>query len=242
MGCYPWSDRVVPLICQRPRVVYVHVPKTGGTQTAAILRARGAIKEGAEHGPIRVVSHDTRAASTCVATLRDPWSWYASWYEHALTLGDEGARRLSAWGRGATDWRSVMHGVTHPEPPPGCPRSPGVLWTQGGDWSRVTAPHGLYTWAVEYFTQERSGAWAVDRVIDTAQLIEGWSEVLGVDVARGRANERKPDALPDRYADAYDDEMISWVSKADKPMIDLFGWEPFAPLSAPVVNIRDLHE
>jgi|GEM_PF-3193672 hypothetical protein len=228
----------MPLVCQSPRIVYVHVPKTGGTRTDAILRAVGARKEGAGHDSIRVVPYAIRRTSTCVATLRDPWSWYASWYEHAMTLGDEGRRKLREWGRGSTEWRDVMYGVTHPEDQPRHHKCPGVLWTQNGSISRVTAPHGVYTWAVRYFLQERDGSWATDKVVDTAQLGAGWSAILGAEIDDTKANERKGGILPANYADAYDDEMIGWVARADAPMIEHFGWEPFAPLSSPVFDLR----
>jgi len=230
----------MPLTCQTPRpVVYVHIPKTGGTQTRAVLRqVGGARKVGAGHDSIRVVPYNVRRDSLCVATLRDPWTWYASWYEHSIAaLGDEGRNRLAAWGNGAHDFESVLYGVTHPEDLPRSPLWPGVLFMHAGSFRRVTAPHGLLSWCWRYFCCERDGSDAVGAVIDTAQLTAGWAEVLGVKVPDGTANARKSSILPESYADAYSPEMLEWVREADAPIIDRFGFEPFQPLDKPVTYL-----
>jgi len=230
----------MPYVCQSPApLVYVHIPKTGGTQTREILRARGGRKEGAGHDSIRVVPYALRRDSLCVASLRDPWTWYASWYEHARRLGDEGVRLLRQWSDTPGDFESVLYGVTHPEDLPTAPKRPGVIFTHDGSYPRATAPHGLFTWLWGYFCCERDGTEIVDVVIDTAQINEGWASILGEPV-EGHANGRSIPTLPKNYADAYTPEMIQWVRAADAGLIERFGFEPFVPMPQPVTHLCTL--
>ncbi len=231
----------MPYVCQSPApLVYVHIPKTGGTQTREILRAHGGRKEGKGHDSIRVVPYALRRDSLCVATLRDPWTWYASWYEHARRLGDEGLRLLSQWSDTPEDFESVLYGVTHPLNLPAAPKRPGVVFVHDETFPRSTAPHGLLTWLWGYFCCERDGTEAVDVVIDTASLTDGWSQVLGTKVNNGRANKRPKGILPADYAAAYTPEMVEWVRAADASLIDRFGFEPFKALPTPVVHLETL--
>ena len=231
----------MPYVCQDPDpVVYVHIPKTGGTQSRETLRPHGGRKEGAGHDSIRVVPYALRASSLCVASIRDPWSWYASLYEHAMNLGDEGRRLLKQWGNGSDDWAAVLYGMTHPLDLPSAPKVPGVVFRHVGSYPRSTAPHGLFTWVLRYFCQERDGTWAIDAVIDTAQLSAGWSSILNEPPTDARANARRPLALPADYAEAYTPEMIEWVRRADAPMVGLFGFDPFAPMAQPVTHLCTL--
>jgi hypothetical protein len=231
----------MPFVCRSPQsLVYVHIPKTGGTQSREILRAHGGRKEGRGHDSIRVVPYALRRDSLCVATLRDPWTWYASWYEHARRLGDEGLRLLRQWSATPLDFESVLYGLTHPYDLPAAPKRPGVVFVHDASYPRSTAPHGLLSWCWRYFCCERDGTEVVDVVIDTASLTEGWSQVLGVDVKPGKANQRPAGVLPTDYAAAYTPEMVGWVHQADAPLIQRFGFEPFAPLRSPVVHLETL--
>ena len=232
------------------RHIFVHLPKTGGTTTTRILarhdggtvhlRGRGG------HDPGWMVRPDELAGRTLIGNVRDPWSWYCSWYQHSRIAGDAAVNDLRTWGGGSIEWRDVLRGVTRGA------RSPHGI----GVILRIPQPHRsdaraalarhhwglaswLATWCYGASDSWRRGPvlarWGVPEFVHTSRLAEGLSALLGVPLdelsAFERANTRwhRADQQygPADYRDWYDDEMMAWVQAADGWYAEALSLRPF---------------
>ncbi len=185
-------------------LLYIHVPRTGGTFISNVLEKHGVGSrqlslEVGGHDGIREVPERTTDTTLTFATLRDPWSWYASVDAHYRQKGrfdgalheyfgkqvsfKEVIQGFTQAGNGSkvrTDHTARYPGARHPEP-----GLPGQLARSGV---------GLYTWMVirmlcreplesvdglsRMLDQYGDIPWGVNAIIDTAQLREGLSAVL----------------------------------------------------------------
>jgi len=127
----------VPVVT--PDYVFGHMPKTGGTWAADYLRATTrSTFVGRSHWPLRLVPEhvweDRRALGT--------WSWYGSWYLHAM-CEPLARRRLSQIDGGATAFQDVLEGLLVRKDT--LPRHIGAMWVfeEGGDWRDDFRESGL---------------------------------------------------------------------------------------------------
>lgn len=191
------------------RLAFVHLPKTGGAWITEQLRVylggsfvcRGhtpasvALRE----RPDGMFDPESRPKLT-FGILRDPWSWYASWYHHAMSCGEAYREGLSVYGGGSLAFRDVLYGVTHADPDrapgttgaPGTAAGPGVFF-HGFDASLTDRLRGdlmgLMSWCVRnQYRQTRAGrvdrasmvprsGFLVDLFLDTATLRQGFAEL-----------------------------------------------------------------
>lgn len=211
---------------QTPEFLFIHVPKTGGvTMTDLFLRyCAGAARINAGwdsyHEPRSAFSPEGRKV---VSNVRDPWTWYASWYFHSKKRD---APWLIEYGQGLTDFRSVLYGVTHP--------GKVGLAKLGGYWPDVEGEvdvwkargEGLCSYVFRYM-------WGgeVDALIPTDRLKEGMEKLLNSPLMVVKMNDNKDGG---NYRPLYNDEMIRWVAAADPVVISTFEFSPFSASKQPM--------
>lgn len=153
---------------------YVHMPKTGGTSVREALRDAGWLPTVVHH-PDRVLrSHiparDMPDGMALFATLRHPWAWYASWYDHLRrALPNERCERvLRHYGRGSIEWEDVLEGLLHPEDLGEMPFRGDPLFNPAGEI--LVEDGGLYATHVRHYLQDAFGEWLVDTVVPTKRI------------------------------------------------------------------------
>ena len=205
--------------------VYVHMPKTGGCWIRDRLRAEPGSKDVVrEHTP----AHELRARNfedkALWGTIRDPWSWYASWYNHVMQHPTH--TRLAEYSGGSIEFRDVLKGILAGG---SAPQLLGISWPFHDEtWKRelfVESPIGLYSWVVRYMYGS-----GIRTLVDMRQMSAGLQELFGLETAKDDyppVNHRTY-KLPPR--DMYDDELIQAVYDADRYLVEGLGYgAPFAP-------------
>lgn len=201
------------------------MPKNGGTFLRDLVQKHGN-KDKFGHLPARKIIQKVPGVNL-YGTIRDPWTWYASWYAHCTKnrVPCEKMRRFY----GPTfkvalknvlnkthldDGYSVMNVYEH------CP-----------SWRDCEG--SLYTHWFEMFYGDH-----VKTFIDTAQLYEGVEELLGhkVDPRRfpplNTSNRKVP------VNEMYDQELIDLVWEKDGPLAKKLGFTPFSKSThGPVIRL-----
>lgn len=213
----------------------VRAPKTGGTWTERVLRAHGAkTRVKGTHDPyLDTADHPAAQGLTPFGTIRDPWSWYLSWWAHCVRAGpwrpfglrprEEGGSSqwiADAYGGGLIQFRDVLYGATHPGTvvPQGAGIGVGCIY-QAGEWKDfIDQSEGLYSWTMDLIYD------GVETFVDQGRLQEDVGKLLGIEGPEKRANVGHHNGIDD-----YDETMLAWVTQADKRWIDRFRFEPFKP-------------
>jgi len=216
------------------QLLHIHMPKTGGLWVGRVLLAAGGTKVAGlrRHDPHNAVPDEVREGRLVFGTIRDPWSWYLSFWRH-LRVGRDGQMLLRQLGRGDQNFGPFLRGAT--DPGVWC-RMPDSLTSGWWDWP--VGGDGLYTETFRAIYGE--GGHGVDALIDTAQLTVGLSELLGIDVSgfpiQNRAADRERDSIrhPHRmYEITQGAEKV--VRKYDGEMAHALGYDgPFSQLRSPI--------
>ena len=223
-------------------IVYGHMPKTGGSWVSDVLKRT---REGQQvlraHDGLRDLPVGVSEGRIYIGTIRDPWSWYCSWYCHAVCHPDY-RERLTIYGAGKADFKSVLYGVTHPAA--GREVVPiGIFWpTEWGaagerrslhDW--LSSGTGLYSWVVHRVYGDGSGRLIPGAFLELQNLRQGLGSLLGRELSVEHfppvnLTSRKP--VPMDMSPVYDTEGVSWVRSADRQVAAYFGYrDPFSPSS-----------
>lgn len=219
-------------------LLFVHMPKTGGIWVADVLRRlAGAqpVPGTQRHTSVHEIPEGALGDRHTFGTLRDPWSWYASMWQH-LRNGVDGPPILRALGSGQEDFPSVLRGMTDPQIWGAVPESLRGGWP----WP---APRnmGLYSAVLEMMF---GSPVEVHILIDMRHLYEGLSSLLGVLVSPERFPPRN--TSQDRPATAvacpgglYGASELRLVEEADWEVSWVLGYEePFKSLDPPLMEIR----
>lgn len=215
-------------------LVHFHVPKTGGSSVLAAMTGAGGERLGNGHDLWTQWRHEVEGLR-CFATIRDPWSRYASFWLHALRVNKYAG--LEAWGGGSMRFRDVLYGWTHVEANR-VSRETAVIWHPGAAHKLVASGLGLYSWEVQRMCGGRMDAW-----VATDRLHEGLLEigVGGPEVVKNNAGPRcdysvrrllaelgaPPEVANGEYRGLYDDEALEWVAESEAELIERFGWAPW---------------
>lgn len=198
------------------------MPKTGGTWTGRWLRQiyQGTYFTGHYHDSVDDVDPGDR---TVFGTIRDPWSWYYSWWWQATHSGISKKRVFEYGGEEQLeDFRSVLYGATHPEESKVVVR-PGLFWgPQGRDESFANGGRGLYSWS---FHRVYGDPAKVLNFVDMSDIQGGITSLVGklpYD-ASGRPRENVG-SYEVSIPDIYDEEMEQWVRDADRKVINMLGY------------------
>jgi len=205
------------------------MPKTAGTSVhCAFNRAAGGpSRVGGGHDPASL-HRDAIGQRLVLGTMRNPWQWYRSLFEHAMNNDASQRSHLAEWGGGSLEFRDVVYGWTGHRP--GYRARPGVIWEPVDD-SMPEPGEGLWSWALRYFY---GSPWLVDVLLDCAQLDAGL-RLLNVEPVEPKNTREHRGAgrfvaMTSRAAEAalWDAEMFSWVQQGDGAMAAALGYH--APL------------
>jgi hypothetical protein len=94
------------------KLVFVHVPRTGGSFISAVLRDHLGLDAKAPRFPTHASYEELPVEfrdrpGFCV--VRNPWDWYVSWYHHGMKRGPRLARLDPAHPKGAL-WQTAFSG------------------------------------------------------------------------------------------------------------------------------------
>jgi hypothetical protein len=198
------------------------MPKTGGSWVEHyLIHALGGTiyPHLPGHAPAAQLPAHVRARKTLFGTVRDPLSWYVSWYTHAFH-NPAHRERLRVFGSGEEDFESVMRGALYPRLDR-CPDSPGVIWEVPVAGRRVFLGRGesLYTWAFRYIYGE------VPHFIRMENLAESLGKFLHLRIdtktypPRNTRSERSTDVKVE-----YSDELRDLVRERDGGVARLLGY------------------
>jgi len=219
-----------------PGFSFHHAPKHGGGTVARIAQERwGAVSRGGGHD--RAIRH--QGPGKHIATARDPWTWYCSWYLHARSGPDDQWDSLREIGQGSIEFRDVLYGCTHGI----AAERAGVIIDGDPELFRASG-RGLCTWLHRHLLCDDNDEWAVNVLLDTQHSITALAHLTDSDLSgckpvntrEQRGEARWTDHRP--YRDWYDDEMISWVAEADAEHIALFSWPPIGRSTEHFVVVR----
>jgi hypothetical protein len=207
------------------RLLKAHMPKTGGSWLryhlidqlggSSLARQPWALPD---HAPIADVPAEIRRGRVAFGTIRDPWSWYLSWYNQASKSGLS-AHNVSQFGLGDSSFKEVLYGATHGRD---TEAKPGMFWGPSAAKSGFAGGRdGLYTWSARYVYGE---PWGIDALVDMPQMLAALAELTGSEQER-----YKPPLNVGTYTKGldlgvYDEEMIEWVRSADGGLIYLMGY------------------
>ena len=162
-------------------------------------------------------------------TIRDPWSWYLSWYSHQKS-------DLDIHGEGSSEFKDVLMGTLSRDPER-CPKNAAIMWCISGESASAYPDDqgGIFTWAFRHTYGDQ-----VKTFVDTKRMHEGVEVLFGGTPSRDSA----PPAhtrnleLPKPPEEMYDDEMVEAVYNEDMSLIELLGYEgPFSTLKEPVTEV-----
>jgi hypothetical protein len=203
--------------------VYIHMPKTGGMWVAAVLRDQGAQKiPGLQrHAPLRRVPASILEGRQSVGTIRDPWSWYTSFWQH-LGAGVDGPQLRRALGDGDESFSAVLQGLLDPNRWGSLPES-----VRGG-WPWPEPSHdSFFTSLVHWFY---GNPIQIDRLLDTRTLTSDLSDLLGTPIEtppKNTAWDRPASAVKDPFT-LFSEDDLALVWELDGPMSRLLGYDsPF---------------
>lgn len=210
------------------KYVYCHMPKTGGTWMTNYLQQ--------EHEGVRALSGHSAASEldpavyegkTLFGTVRDPWSWYLSWYNHATrNKGARLAMKTYCDGR-EPSFHEVLRNLLERR---NVPDYYNLIWRAPGQLARrdewLAYEGGLYSF---WFDEIYGGL--VWTFIDTSRLYEATEQLLGVVIDRRKYRPKNAarDVTPDNLNDirAYNSELIDLVEKYDGELAQKLNFSPF---------------
>lgn len=173
------------------------------------------------HCSISDIPADIQEGRLLFGTIRDPWSWYYSWYIQAKGVAWS-KDRLAEYGQGDDSFRAVLYGATHPRDIPGVRERPGLFWgPRVIDDSFADGTVGLYSWSAKKVYEDLSD---VQVLVDMAQMHEGLEELTDrVELVAPPTNRGNYTWRP--MSEIYlDDDMVRWVADADKALIERIGY------------------
>jgi len=224
----------MPLLAQKK--VYIHMPKTGGSWIAKLIKNDlGGTDVGGHHGHAswdQLRPHEARDKELW-GTIRDPWSWYHSWWRHGMRTGLKDA--MAVYGGGSTEFKDVLYGVLSKDPNR-CPERCAVIWSlpkeEASRWEYLKGDGGLYSWAFSHMYGDR-----VRTLVDINRMSEGVRELFNISTNN---DSHPPVNSVDRVTedDHYDDEMARKVLEIDQALISHLGYEgPGSSLKTPVLRL-----
>lgn len=223
------------ILYEPKRLLFAHLPHTGGTFVEQILYDLGAERISDQHTPTWQMGAALRERYTVVGLHRHPVPWYRSCYAFAQRVlrGEVVAEHISRpaialsmalYGRGSADRREVIYGMTHRAEVAGLPPLLGLATCSVYPNAAMLAPGGLWTWFVHWYYGgiEIDGRQTrpPDVWLRQSHLNADLAALLGVDV---RHLDMRPRTNPSP-APPLTDEERAWVWEADGPIASAWGY------------------
>ncbi|MHC4929404.1 MAG: hypothetical protein ACYTFU_06965 [Planctomycetota bacterium] len=206
--------------------------KTGGVWMSDHLRAHHDGRAIGSHGhlPAHLLDSDEAEGKMLWGTIRDPWSWYLSWYSHQKPDLDKCG--------GSSEFKDVLMETLRRDPEH-YPENSAVMWSISGasadarNDTYIDGQGGLFTWTFFYMFGDQ-----VKTFVDINRMHEGVEALFGSSPDSDQPTNIRNLDLPSSPEEMYDDEMIEAVYRADSHLIETLGYEgPFSVLKEPVVSI-----
>jgi len=224
-------------------LAYWHMPKTGGMSVYRVLRHLGTgfgqINHLKRHGKAESIPSSALKGRALFGTVRDPWSWYASLYNMAISgayPSEQQQKNVKLMGNGSSEFKDFLYGMTHALDVEEMPDPFPLIWDpdphlhHGAEADYLSSGLGLCSWAFRFCYGRPPRP---DLFLNTSTLYEGLASVMNLDLeqvnevtAQNRASHRPASWIKDPQA-LYDDEMYKWVAEADAPLIQMFQYKPF---------------
>ena len=211
------------IVCKQ--FVFVHMPKTGGTWLREVFKKYRHplwhLKEREGH----LTSAEAPPGRLVLGIVRNPWDWYVSWYffrvrEFRERTGLFGRNPAREWGKLLTGWHEHL---STPD-------------AQTRDGFQRALPGLMDGTLADSYTETHERFFGDDRPTHLARF-----ETLGADVTDFLKAHRIPNKLNLRtalrtfprkntsrhgpYRDYYDDGARDLVVKADRAIIERYGYE-----------------
>lgn len=225
------------------KYIYIHMPKNGGVWMTKYLEGEhdGLLLPGHGHMPASEVPQHHRKDREMFGTIRDPWSWYTSWWSHALS-NETTKASLAVYGGGSTEFADVMEGVLNPRSAR-APARVSTIWdTRNALVERrdfLTRKVGLFSWTFDHIHGE-----LVKKFIDMVQMPAGLDLLMGahVDDQKYPPSNTKEQRLKKKrkinYKKLYTDKLAEMVWEADFNLIQRLGYtKPFKGAQKALVQI-----
>jgi hypothetical protein len=225
----------MPILSQKK--IYIHMPKTGGSWVTELLtRELGGTKLGIHHGHAsfdRLRGHELKG-NTLWGTIRDPWSWYHSWWRHAMKAGQEDA--LLVYGGGSTKFEDVLQGMLSKDPGR-CPEQCAVIWSlpkeKESRWEFLKEDGGLYSWAFSHMYRDQ-----VKTLVDIRRLHDGVEEIFNIPTDTDSHPPVNGKGMDKKLKKHFSDTMLNDVLEADGNLISHLGYEgPGSSLKKAVLRL-----
>jgi len=226
------------------RFIFVHMPRSGGTWVRDLLlrtfgdQERDAKTYIATHATAAQIVPADREGRLVWGVIRNPWDWYLSVYQYAVSRAEE-VDRIRTYGRGSLEFRDVVWGMTHPAEEH-TPQPLSVIWEMYLDQKKrpkgraafIESGVGLWSWVAMHIYGRDPFGHMVSAFVDTDRLYDGVLELTGI--------EAKPAGFPPVNTAAqfaaipnprsmYDKESIRWVAEADGALMREIGYHPGQP-------------
>ncbi len=216
--------------------LFLHPVKTGGTWVedrlgsllpGQVRSATVTSPQGATTISQHLTLHEAKnllPGRQLVISIRQPLSWYGSLYLHALR-GVNGRKRLALYGGGKNDFRSVLYGMTHPQPER-VPDYPIMLTTSGcaHRLAYASGSEGLYA---HHFNHYYCPQALLLRQESLSRDFDQWQGADTSDAPHRNVGKRES-GPPGSYSEWYDGEMLSWVEEADGETANFLGYDLLA--------------
>ena len=168
---------------------------------------------------------------TLWGTIRDPWSWYHSWWRHGMRSGCE--KDLAVYGGGSTEFRDVLQGALSKDPNR-CPDNCAVIWSlpkpKESRWEFLKGDGGLYSWAFAHMYRDQ-----VKTLVDIRRMHEGIEKLFGVP---SNADSHPPVNGKGVDDNQFDESLEDDVMEADEALISILGYEgPSSSLKSSVLRL-----
>lgn len=164
-----------------PRLLYVHMPKTGGSFVTNVMRrAMGSVPTPSQHSSIREARSDHLAGLEAVfGTTRNPFDWMRSLFNHCMHDHHARPRLIEAYGLdGLVDepreaWAKFVSEAAAATPGEG-------FWLAAcgtDDQGPFDTALGLWSNAHYHFFLNEEGGWGVDYLVHNEHLRAGLADM-----------------------------------------------------------------
>lgn len=191
----------------------IRAPKTASRYVRNVLTGENlAVTQG-----YRPVTSGKKEGNFYIGTIRNPFSWLRSWYNHSSLPGQ------------GVSWRDAVLAAT--ETGKDSFDNSKVATTTMPSWEGT----GLCTSTFMYY-YGIEGSWAVDYLVDSEQAQQGLELLLKKDLSR-----YPPFGVGSysRHELAYDEELIMRVFRADHKIFSDFGYGYGGTAKKPLFTIRN---
>lgn len=221
--------------------IFIHMPKTGGTWVQEVLRVLlGATKKSRPHAPIwedRWRHPEVFKTRTPFGVMRDPWSWYLSFYQYIMAHPVE-IDRVKVYCDGNYDFKSFIEGLQN-RSEDNLPDLPGIIWRlavvkehKKAVRKRVAeSPLGFWGFiATEMYDLGKDTECPI--LLQQATLRSDLEGLLGLDIPVGRfppknTRHTRPVSALEDPRDLYREfpELVDLIAEVEGPLIERFGYE-----------------